>query len=152
MLISDAVSSEGPKTTGIQQRLSPCPLRAEISPVSLNLLMMLCTVDDEICKAFVIWHWGKLFLKYSTIFYALFHRLESLCPSFTSERLCLSKACVILSVSRESAGSAMVCVTLKSSSEGVRGWSARTSACLSFFVTVGYKSTNFATRTSTIRR
>ncbi len=26
------------------------------------------TVDDEICKAFAIWHWGTLFLKYSTIF------------------------------------------------------------------------------------
>ncbi len=29
-------------------------LRTEIPPVSLNLLMMLCTVDDEICKAFGI--------------------------------------------------------------------------------------------------
>ncbi len=45
--------------------LRPHPLRTEISPVSLNLLMMLCSVDDEICKAFVIWHWGTLFLKYS---------------------------------------------------------------------------------------
>ncbi len=40
----------------------------EISPVSLNLLMMLCTVDDKICKAFGIWCWGTLFLKYSTIY------------------------------------------------------------------------------------
>ncbi len=54
MPMSDALSSEGPKTTGIQQSLRPCPLRSEISPVSLNLLMMLCTVDDEICKAFAI--------------------------------------------------------------------------------------------------
>ncbi len=61
--------------------LRPCPLRTEIYPVSLNLLMMLCTVDDEICRAFAIWRWGTLFLKYSTIFYALFHWLESLCPS-----------------------------------------------------------------------
>ncbi len=61
--------------------LRPCPLRTEISPVSLNLLMMLCTVDDEICKAFAILCWVTLFLKYSTIFYTLFHRLESLCPS-----------------------------------------------------------------------
>ncbi len=45
MPMSDAVSSEG---------LRPCPLRTEISPVSLNVLMMLCTVDDEFCKAFVI--------------------------------------------------------------------------------------------------
>ncbi len=132
--------------------LQPCLLRAEISPVSLNLLMMLCTVDDEICKAFVIWHWGKLFLKYSTIFLRTLSQIGEPLPIFTSERLCLSKACVILSVSASPLGSAMVCVTLKSSSEGVRGWSARTSACLSFFVTVGYKSTNFATRTSTIRR
>ncbi len=48
--------------------LRPCPLLTEISPVSLNLLMMLCTVDNEICKAFAIWRWGTLFLKYYTIF------------------------------------------------------------------------------------
>ncbi len=36
MPMSDAVSSEG-----IQQRFSACPLRTEISPVSLNLLMLL---------------------------------------------------------------------------------------------------------------
>ncbi len=48
--------------------LRPCPLRTEISPVPLNLLMILCTVDDEICKAFAILRWGTLFLKYSTIF------------------------------------------------------------------------------------
>jgi len=41
MPMSDAVSSEGQKTQ-------------KISPVSLKLLMMLCTVDDEICKAFAI--------------------------------------------------------------------------------------------------
>ncbi len=39
------------------------PLHTEISPVSLNLLMMLCTVDDEICKAFAISCSGTLFLK-----------------------------------------------------------------------------------------
>ncbi len=41
--------------------LRPCPLCTEISPVSFNLLMMLCTVDDEICKVFAIWRWGTLF-------------------------------------------------------------------------------------------
>ncbi len=80
-----AVSSEGPKTTGINKGLWPCPLRTEISPVSLNLL--LCTVEDEICKAYAIWHWGTLILKYSTIFlYTLSHIGEPL-PIFTSERL-----------------------------------------------------------------
>ncbi len=55
--------------------LRPCPLRAEISPVSLNLLMMLCTVDDEICKAFAIWRWRTLFLKYSIIFLHTFSQI-----------------------------------------------------------------------------
>ena len=52
MPMSDAVSSEGPNASN--KGLQPRPLRTEISPVSLNLLMMLCTVDDEICKAFAI--------------------------------------------------------------------------------------------------
>ncbi len=43
--------------------LRPCPLHTEVSPVSLNILMMLCTVNDEICKAFLIWYWETLFLK-----------------------------------------------------------------------------------------
>ncbi len=54
MLMSDAVSSEGPKTTTSNRGLRPCPLHTKIYSVSLNLLMMLCTVDDEICKAFAI--------------------------------------------------------------------------------------------------
>ncbi len=47
MTMSDAVLASN-------KGLWPCPLRTEISPVSLKLLMMLCTVDDEICKAFEI--------------------------------------------------------------------------------------------------
>ncbi len=43
MPMSDAVSSEGPKTTGIQKRSSALSLRTETSPISLNLLKMLCT-------------------------------------------------------------------------------------------------------------
>ncbi len=54
MLMSDAMSYEGLKTTGIQQRSSAFVPYAEIYPVSLNLLMMLCTVDDEIYKAFAV--------------------------------------------------------------------------------------------------
>lgn len=48
---SDAVSSEGlrPSNRGPHPR----PLHTENSPVSLSLLMVLCT-DDEICKAFAI--------------------------------------------------------------------------------------------------
>ncbi len=54
MPMSDAVSSEGPKTTGIQQRSSVLSLTHRDFSRSLNLLMMLCTVDDEICKAFAV--------------------------------------------------------------------------------------------------
>ncbi len=89
MPMSDVVSSEGPKTTGIQQR--SYPLCVEISQVSLNLLMMLCSVDGEICKAFVIWLWGALFLKYSTIF----SQIREPLPIFTSERCCLSKTSLL---------------------------------------------------------
>ncbi len=71
--------------------LRPCPLRTEISPVSLKLLMMLSTVDDEICKAFAIWRWGMLFLKYSTIFLRTLSQIGEPLPIFTSERLYFSK-------------------------------------------------------------
>ncbi len=54
MPMSDAVSSEGRRPRASNKGLRPCPIHTEISPVSLNLLMMLCTVDDEICKAFAI--------------------------------------------------------------------------------------------------
>ncbi len=75
--------------------LRPCPLRTEISPVSLNLLMMLCTADDEICKAFAILRWGTLFLKYSTIFLRTLSQIGEPLPIFTSERLCLSKTSLL---------------------------------------------------------
>ncbi len=81
MQMSDAVSSEGLKTTASNKGLRPCPLHTEISPVSLNLLMMLCTVDDEICKAFAIWRWGTLFLKYSTIFLHTLSQIGEPLPS-----------------------------------------------------------------------
>ncbi len=45
MPMSDAVSSKGLKTIWASNKgLWPCPIRTEISPVSLNRLMMLCTV------------------------------------------------------------------------------------------------------------
>ncbi len=75
--------------------LQPCPLRTEISPVSLKLLMMLCTVDDEICKAFAIWRWGTLLLKYSTIFLCTLSQIGEPLPIFTSERICLSKTSLL---------------------------------------------------------
>ncbi len=70
--------------------LQPCPLRTEMSPVSLNLFMMLCTVDDEVCKAIAILHWGTLFLKCYAIFLRTLSQIAEPLPIFTSERLCLS--------------------------------------------------------------
>ncbi len=69
--------------------LRPCPVFIEISAVSRNPLMMLCTVDNEICKAFAIWRWGTLFLKYSTFFSRTLSQIGKPLPIFTSERLCL---------------------------------------------------------------
>ncbi len=90
--------------------LRPCPTRTEISPVSLNLLMMLCTVDDEICKAFAIWRWGTLFLKYSTIFLRtllllLWHSTEAVAFFFFSPSSPLffpacSLVCLVSSIER----------------------------------------------------
>ncbi len=53
MPMSDAVLSEGRRPRASKKVFGLVPY-TEISPVSLNLLMMLCTVDDEICKAFAI--------------------------------------------------------------------------------------------------
>ncbi len=75
------------RTRASNKGLRPCSLRTEISPVSLNLLMMLCTVDDEICKAFALWCWRMLFLKYSTIFLRTLSQIGEPLPIFTSETL-----------------------------------------------------------------
>ncbi len=48
MPMSDAVFSQDPKTTGIQQRSSSLSLTHIDFSVSLNLLRILCNVDDEI--------------------------------------------------------------------------------------------------------
>ncbi len=95
--MSDAVLSEGPKNKGIQQRSLALSLMHPLGDFSssLNLLMILCTVDDEICKAFAIWHWGTLFLKYSTIFLRTLSQIGEPLPIFTSERLYLSKTCLL---------------------------------------------------------
>ncbi len=42
---------------------------------------MASILTGQICKAFAIWCWGTLFLSIPQSFYAIFHRLERLCPS-----------------------------------------------------------------------
>ncbi len=88
--IMPIVSSEGPKTTGHPTKIFRLVPDAEISPVSLNLLMMLCTVDDEISKVFAIWCWGMLVLKYSTIFLLTFSQIGEPPPIFTERKLGLN--------------------------------------------------------------
>ncbi len=75
--------------------LWPCPLCTEISTLSLNILMTLCSVNDEICKAFAIWHWRTLFLKYYTIFLRTLSQIGEPLPMLTSERFCLSKTSLL---------------------------------------------------------
>ncbi len=52
--MSVAVSSEGLKTTGIQQRSSALSLTHRDFSSFSEFLMMLCTLDDAICKALAI--------------------------------------------------------------------------------------------------
>ncbi len=47
----------------------------------------LCTVDDDICKAFAISHWGTLLFKYSIIFLRPLSQIGEPLPIFTSEWL-----------------------------------------------------------------
>ncbi len=57
--------------------LRPCPIRTEISPVSLNLLMIF------------FYPLQFDFFKYSTIFLRTLSQIREPLPIFTSERLCL---------------------------------------------------------------
>ncbi len=62
--------------------LQPCPIRTEISPVSLNLLIIFfdpLQFDFEELR----------FFKYSTIFLRTLSQIREPLPIFTSERLCL---------------------------------------------------------------
>lgn len=45
----------------------PWPLHTDISSDSQTLLMILCTVDDEIIKVFTALHWQTLFWNCSTV-------------------------------------------------------------------------------------
>ncbi len=149
--MSDTVSSEGPKTTSIQQRSSALSLtRRDFSsfyesfddvmhcrwwdlqssyiyiyafsrcfyPKRLTVhsgytfIVSMCVPWDTIfalltqCsttepqehwnKVFAIWHWGTLFLKYSTIFLLTLSQIGEPLPIFTSERLCLSKTSLLI--------------------------------------------------------
>ncbi len=66
----------------------PWPLRTEIVPDSLNLWMILCTVDDNNFKLFAIFLWETPFWYCSTIFRCSIGGIGDPLPILTSERHC----------------------------------------------------------------
>ncbi len=69
----------------------PWPLRTEIVPDSLNLWMILCTVDDDNFKLFAIFLWETPFWYCSTIFRHSIGGIGDPLPILTSERHCHSE-------------------------------------------------------------
>ncbi len=69
----------------------PWPLRTEIVPDSLNLWMILCTVDDDNFKLFAIFLWETPFWYCSTIFRRSIGELVILFPSWLLKRHCHSE-------------------------------------------------------------
>ncbi len=90
MRILDAVPPEGSEITVFSLGLRPCPLRTEIPPDSLNLLIMLCTVEGEISKSLPIFLWGTLFLNISIIFSRICWQTGDARPIFAPKGLDLS--------------------------------------------------------------
>ncbi len=70
--------------------LRPCPLRTEIPPDSLNLLIMLCTVEGEISKSLPIFLWVTLLLNISIIFSRICWQTGDPRPIFAPKGLDLS--------------------------------------------------------------
>ncbi len=75
--------------------LRPCPLRTEIPPDSLNLLIMLCTVEGEISNmkyeiSLPIFLWGTFFLNISIIFSGICWQTGDPRPIFAPKGLDLS--------------------------------------------------------------
>ncbi len=70
--------------------LRPCPLRTEIPPDSLNLLIMLCTVEGEISKSLPIFLWGNIVFKHSIIFSRICWQTGDPRPIFAPKGLDLS--------------------------------------------------------------
>lgn len=84
-------------------RLTPCNMYLALSLMQRDTSsfsesfddVMHCTVDHESCKAFAIWCWETLFLKYSIIFLCITSQFWQHFPIFTSERLSLSKTSLL---------------------------------------------------------
>ncbi len=89
--VCDAVPSKGPKITASSMVFQPWPLRTEIVPDSLNLWMILCTVDDDNFKLLAIFLWETPFWYCSTVFRCSIGGIGDPLPILTSERHCHSE-------------------------------------------------------------
>ncbi len=89
--VCDAVPSKGPKITGIQYGCPALTLTPEIVPDSLNLWIILCTVDDDNFKLFAIFLWETPFWYCTTIFRRSIGGIGDPLPILTSERHCHSE-------------------------------------------------------------
>ncbi len=89
--VCDAVPSKGRRSRASSMVFRPWPLRTEIVPDSLNLWMILCTVDDDNFKLFAIFLWETPFWYCSTIFRRSIGRIGDPLPILTSERHCHSE-------------------------------------------------------------
>ena len=67
------------------------PLCKNMSPVSFNLLMILCAVDNRRLNVFATLCWRTLMGNCSTIWRCSFFVVCELLPNWTSERLCFFK-------------------------------------------------------------
>ncbi len=88
--VCDAVPSKGRRSWASSMVFWPWPLCTEIVPDSLNLWMILCTVDDDNFKLFAIFLWETPFWYCSTIFRRSIGIGDPL-PILTSERHCHSE-------------------------------------------------------------
>src|SRR4029434_10200670 len=68
----------------------PCPLRTEIPPDSLNLLIMLCTLEGEISKSLPIFLGDTLFLNISITCSRICWQIDDPQPNLAPKRLGLS--------------------------------------------------------------
>ncbi len=80
--VCDAVPSRARRSRASSMVFRPWPLRTEIVPDSLNLWMILCTVDDDNFKLFAIFLWETPFWYCSTIFRRSIGELVILFPSW----------------------------------------------------------------------
>ncbi len=88
--VCDAVPSKGPKITGIQYGFPDLTLMHRDCS-SLNLWMILCTIDDDNFKLFAIVLWETPFWYCSTIFRHSIGGIDDPLPILTSERHCHSE-------------------------------------------------------------